>query len=149
MFARLLILFILVPIAELAIFMTLGERLGLPTTLAIIVLTGILGASLTKTQGVKAIANFQAALASGKMPHREIVDGLLILIAGAVLLTPGFLTDAIGFLLLVPPVRAVIRGALAEKLKSRIVSPESPLNPDFEPNPEPQARAVEGKVIDV
>ena len=137
MFARLLILFILVPIIELSLFMLLGSKLGLVPTLAIIVVTGIIGAALTKSQGGKALANFQNALAMGKMPHKEMVDGLLVLIAGAVLLTPGFLTDTVGFLLLLPPVRAIVRGIVSEKLakKMHVSVGGNPLDPDFAPFP--------------
>ena len=154
MFARLLILFIIVPIIELSLFMLLGKHLGLVPTLVIIVITAVIGASLTKSQGGKALANFQNALAMGKMPHKEMVDGLLVLIAGAVLLTPGFLTDTVGFLLLLPPVRAVVRGIVSEKLAKRVhVSVGgNPLDPDFEPLPEDEAsraKSVSGNVIDV
>lgn len=149
MFARLLLLFILVPILELGIFLALGDSLGLSKTLAIIIFTGILGAALTKSQGGKALASFQEAMANGKMPHREIVDGLLILIAGAVLLTPGFLTDTVGFLLLLPPVRAVLRSVLTEKLKDKLKVSSNPLSPDFDTPPEQEPRSVEGRVIDV
>ena len=145
MFLRLLLLFILVPIAELAIFMTLGDRIGLLPTLAIIVLTGFLGAALTRSQGLRALQRFQAASAAGKVPTTEIVDGLLILIAGAVLLTPGFLTDTVGFLLLVPPARAIVRKRLgawfAKRVNVKMHGPTAATNP-------PQ-RSVEGKVIDV
>lgn len=120
MFGKLLLLFILVPVAELYLFMTLGSKIGIGPTLGIIVLTAILGASLTKSQGARTFAKFQQATAEGRLPHREALDGILILLAGAVLLTPGFLTDAVGFLLLVPPVRAFIRGRLAHHLKGRI-----------------------------
>lgn len=149
MLGRLLLLFILVPILELGIFLALGDTLGTAWTLAIIIITGILGAALTKSQGGKALANFQEALAHGKMPHREMVDGLLILIAGAVLLTPGFLTDTVGFLLLLPPVRAALRTVLTSKLKDKIKVASSPLNPDFGNQPQEEARSVEGRVIDV
>jgi len=149
MFGKLLLLFILVPIVELGIFMALGDTLGLVLTLSIIIITGILGAALTKSQGVKAIANFQNALASGAMPHRELVDGVLILIAGAVLLTPGFLTDTVGFLLLVPPFRAILRSVFADKIKDKVKVSNTPLNPEFDPSPEAQATPVERRVIDV
>lgn len=122
---KLLLLFILIPIAELYLFLTLGKEIGLGATLAIIILTGILGAALTKFQGARALARFRQASAEGRLPHREILDGLLILLAGAVLLTPGFLTDTIGFLLLVPPVRALLRSWLGKYLKGKVhlVSP--------------------------
>lgn len=148
MFLRLLALFILVPIAELYLFMELGGQIGLPRTLAIIVITGILGAALTKSQGARALMRFRQASAEGRLPHKEVLDGLLILLAGAVLLTPGFLTDTVGFLLLVPPVRALIRGRLAEYLKGKIkiVTPTMQNMPvEDEPTPPPGS----GKVIDV
>ena len=120
MFGKLLILFILVPLIELALFMTLGEKLGLLTTVAIIIITGFIGAALAKSEGRKALSNFRKALSEGRVPHQEATDGILILLAGAVLLTPGFLTDAVGFLLLIPPVRALIRVQLAQRLKDKI-----------------------------
>ena len=120
MFLKLLLLFILVPVAELYLFLTLGKFIGIGYTLAIIVLTAFLGAGLTRSQGARAMARFRQATAEGRLPHKEVIDGLLILLAGAVLLTPGFLTDTVGFLLLVPPARAVIRGWLAKYLKGKI-----------------------------
>ncbi|MEN8715840.1 MAG: FxsA family protein [Verrucomicrobiales bacterium] len=120
MFLRLLLLFIGVPVLELCIFMALGNRIGIPTTLAIIVITAVLGAYLTKSQGLKALHKYQAAISSGKLPHEEVMDGLMILIAGAVLLTPGFLTDAIGFSLLIPNVRDIVRAVVKTKLKDRV-----------------------------
>ncbi len=120
MFAKLLLLFILVPVAELAIFISLGEKIGLFATLGIIILTAFIGAYLTKSQGLKALNNYQQALAQGKLPHEEVMDGLMILIAGAVLLTPGFLTDAIGFSLLIPPFRKVVKAIIKDRLKGRV-----------------------------
>jgi len=120
MFIRLLILFITVPLLELSIFLTLGTKIGIPATIAIVILTGFLGAWLTKSQGLKVLSRYQTAIQSGRIPHQEITDGLLILIAGAVLLTPGFLTDVIGFSLLVPPIREKVRGLIGGYLKGRI-----------------------------
>lgn len=120
MFGKLLILFILVPLIELALFMTLGEKLGLFNTVAIIIITGFIGAALAKSEGRKALLNFRQALAEGRLPHQEATDGILILLAGAVLLTPGFLTDAVGFTLLIPPFRAVLRAQLAQRLKDKV-----------------------------
>lgn len=120
MFIRLLILFITVPLLELSIFLQLGTKIGIPTTIAIVIITGFLGAWLTKNQGVKVLLRYQEAIQSGKIPHQELIDGLLILVAGAVLLTPGFLTDAIGFSLLIPPVRGKLRTVIGNYLKGRI-----------------------------
>ncbi len=146
MFGKLLILFILVPVAELGLFMTLGAALGFPRTIVIIILTAILGAALTRSQGRKAMEKFQQATGQGRMPAREALEGVMILLAGAVLITPGFLTDAVGFLLLVPPVRSVVAGYLGERLKGKfhVVTPgNSPRDP------KPKSKLDDGNVIDV
>ena len=149
MFGKLLILFILVPVAELYLFITLGDQLGLGNTLAIIFVTAILGAALTKSQGRRAMLKFQQATNEGRMPAREAIDGLMILLAGAVLITPGFLTDAVGFLLLVPPVRTVVAGYLGKRLKEKIqiVTPGMP--PQSPQEQVPQSKLDDGNVIDV
>jgi UPF0716 protein FxsA len=144
MFPKLLLLFILVPVAELYLFLTLGAKIGIWNTLGIIVLTAILGASLTRSQGARTLAKFRQATAEGRLPHREALDGILILLAGAVLLTPGFLTDTVGFLLLVPPIRTVVRGRLADYLKSR----SSVLPPSRGPQVPPPASRENGDGID-
>ena len=145
LFLKLLVLFIVVPIAELYLFLTLGTHIGLAPTLLIILLTAVVGAALTRSQGSRAMANFRQATAEGRLPHREALDGLLILLAGAVLLTPGFLTDTVGFLLLLPPVRTALRGRLADKFKARfqIISPPGEQAPPF------SRRRDDGDFIDV
>ncbi|MEM6280306.1 MAG: FxsA family protein [Verrucomicrobiota bacterium] len=120
MFARLLLLFITIPVLELCVFLLLGSKIGIAPTLAIIVITAILGAWLTKSQGLKALTKYQNVLSQGRLPHEEVMDGLMILVAGAVLLTPGFLTDAIGFSLLVPTVRDFVKGIAKAYLGSRV-----------------------------
>jgi UPF0716 protein FxsA len=120
MFARLLLLFIGVPVIELLLFMFLGSKIGIAPTLLIIIITGALGAYLTKSQGLKALNKYREATSQGHLPHEAVLEGLMILVAGAVLLTPGFLTDAIGFSLLVPSIRAAVRGVLAAYLKGKV-----------------------------
>lgn len=120
MLPRLFLLFVTVPVLELFIFLVLGQRIGIGATFAIILLTGFLGAYLAKSQGLKALARYQESLAQGRLPHEAIIDSLLILVAGVLLLTPGFLTDGIGFALLAPSIRDVIRGRLEKSLKERI-----------------------------
>jgi len=120
MFARLLILFITIPVVELVLFMTIGRQIGIFPTFGIILVTGILGAWLTRLQGMRTLARYQQAINEGRLPHEEVMDGLMILVAGAVLLTPGFLTDTVGFLLLVPTVRGVVRKRLAQYLKGKV-----------------------------
>ncbi|MEM7051369.1 MAG: FxsA family protein [Acidobacteriota bacterium] len=119
MFFRLALLFIAVPLIELALLVTLGQRVGLVPTVALVVLTGILGAALARHQGLATLGRLQAALAAGKPPHRELAQSALILLAGAVLLTPGLLTDIAGFLLLAPAIRRRAAQALVRALGRR------------------------------
>jgi UPF0716 protein FxsA len=119
MFARLFLLFITVPLIELFLFLVIGQKIGILPTFAIILLTGVLGATLARSQGLKVLAKYQQSIAQGKLPHEAVIDGLLILIAGALLLTPGFLTDAIGFLLLAPATRQIVRSRLEASLRDR------------------------------
>jgi len=152
MFPKLLFLFIVVPLLELYLFMTIGAKIGFwPNTVAIILVTAVLGAWLTKQQGLKTLRNFQKATGEGRMPHEEIMDGLMILVAGAVLLTPGFLTDAIGFSLLLPPVRAVVRKFLGGYLKSRIniVGMPTADNPATVSRPKDIVIEADAEVIDI
>lgn len=150
MFGRLLLLFITVPFIELVLLLKVGAKIGFAPTLGIIVVTAILGASLTRSQGRHTLQRFQLAQREGRLPHAEVMDGLMIIIAGAVLLTPGFLTDIAGFLLLVPPVRAAVRGRLASALKGRIhiVGMSPGATGGRPPQGQVQERVIEAKVID-
>jgi len=123
MFAKIFALFVSVALIELALFVVVGSRIGVGPTLGIILLTGMLGAALTKSQGTRALRNFRQASAEGRLPHAEIVEGLMILIAGALLLSPGFFTDLIGFAILVPPIRAALRKTVVAFLMQRIIPP--------------------------
>jgi len=104
-----LIAMIGVPIAEIAVFIEVGEKIGLGVTLLIVVITAILGTALLRQQGFSVLARAQASLQENRFPVNELFDGLCLLFAGALLLTPGFVTDTVGFLLFTPPVRALLR----------------------------------------
>ena len=107
------LLFVLVPIAEIALFIEVGDVIGLWPTLGIVIATAFLGTGLLRAQGVAAFARAQATMAEGRVPVEEVVHGFCLVIAGALLLTPGFFTDAIGFALFLPPVRLALgRAAL-------------------------------------
>lgn len=113
MFARLAILFITTTLTELYLLLRLNEWTGSAiTTIGLILFTGCLGAWLTKQQGLSTVMKIQKAMSEGRMPATELVDAGMILFAGALLLTPGILTDAFGFSLLMPPCRAVYRRLL-------------------------------------
>lgn len=120
MFVRLLALFVLLPLAELALLIQIGQWIGLGWTLALVVATGFLGAALARRQGLRAWVAIQTELRAGRMPARELVDGLLILIGGIVLLTPGILTDLAGFALLVPATRAAVKRSLQRRFERAV-----------------------------
>ncbi len=109
MILRLLILFTVVPILELYLLLQLSSVTNIWFTLAVVMGTGLAGAILAKRQGVMAIRNFQQALAQGRLPALEIVEGVIITFAAALMLTPGLLTDSLGLMLLVPTTRGLIR----------------------------------------
>lgn len=115
----LLFAFISVPILEIALFIEVGERIGLWSTLGIVVLTAIVGTLLLRHQGFETLRRVQTQLNAGELPLQELFDGLCLLIAGAVLLTPGFFTDAVGFLLMVPALRRHAAGALLAQIAKR------------------------------
>ncbi len=102
MFIRLLIFFIVVPLVELFVLLKVGGLIGAVPTIALILLTGIAGATLARTQGFVILQKIQGDLAEGRLPTEELLDGALVLAGGVLLLTPGFCTDLLGFLLLVP-----------------------------------------------
>lgn len=149
MLARLLLLFITIPLLELFVFLIIGQRIGIPMTLATIVVTAFLGAFLTKSQGLKAIARYQESISQGRLPHEAIIDSLLILVAGALLLTPGFLTDSIGFALLVPSVRAFIRGRVEKSLREKLTVVSRGMGSPAGENRGPQVITVEAEVVEI
>lgn len=120
MFLRLLALFTLVPLVELFLLVELGSRMGLLLTIALVLFTGALGAALARSQGVRVLRQVQTEMARGGLPAEALLDGLMIFIAGAVLLTPGLLTDLAGFFLLVPVGRTWVRGRVQRWLKGRV-----------------------------
>jgi UPF0716 protein FxsA len=108
----LILLFIVVPVAELYVIIKVGELIGVWPTLALLLADALLGSWLLKHQGRNAWRRFNEALAARRFPGREVVDGALIIVGGTLLLTPGFLTDIVGVFLLLPPTRAIARRVL-------------------------------------
>ncbi len=113
---RLFLILLVVPIIEIALFIEIGGLIGTWPTIAIVVLTALLGTVMLRRQGMAALRGVQSRLADGENPGRLLADGAMILVAGALLLTPGFFTDAIGFALLVPAVRSWLWARLAPRL---------------------------------
>ena len=108
LFVTLLFLFIVIPTAELVLLMMLGVRIGWMPTLGLIVFTGILGATLARQQGLSILRKIQTEMQNGRPPALEMVEGAMVVIGGMVLLTPGIITDGLGFALLVPGIRRFI-----------------------------------------
>lgn len=118
----LIALFLVVPFVELYVILeVVGPALGAPLTILLLAADSIIGALLFKSQGRSVWMRFNRTMAEGKVPHREVVDGVLVIFGGAFLITPGFVTDIAGILLLLPPTRAVIRRLLIRRLGRRLV----------------------------
>ena len=105
----LVVVFIVVPLLELYVILQVGDAIGLGWTLLLLLADSILGSILLKSQGRQVWQRFNEATAAGRIPHSEIIDGVLIIFGGAFLITPGFLTDILGLLFLIPPTRALFR----------------------------------------
>ncbi|GAB2642884.1 FxsA family protein [Vibrio panuliri] len=116
MFPILLLLFILVPIIEIGLFIQVGGFLGLWPTIALVLITAFVGASLVRSQGLQTLLNVQNRLQQGELPAQQIFEGVMLAVAGVLLLTPGFMTDALGMLVLLPAPRAAIAKYLMSKM---------------------------------
>jgi UPF0716 protein FxsA len=116
----LVLLFLVLPIAEIYVIIQVGGAIGILPTLALLLLDGFIGAALARSQGRTAWERFNRALAEGRVPARETFDGAMVIIGGALLLTPGFITDVVGFCLLIPPTRALVRGLVARLARRRV-----------------------------
>jgi UPF0716 protein FxsA len=118
----LIALFIVVPFAELyVILQVVGPAIGPIPTILLLAADSVLGSLLLRSQGRAVWGRFNENLAAGRMPHREVVDGVLVIFGGALLITPGFLSDIVGLVLLVPPTRAVVRRVVFRRLGNRLV----------------------------
>src|SRR3954451_5373530 len=117
----LVLIFIVVPIAELAVIIQVGEHIGVWWTIAILVADSIAGSLLMRSQGRSTWRRFNVALQSGRPPAREALDGVLVIFGGAFLLTPGFITDIFGAIFLIPPTRAVVRRLLVKRFSERMI----------------------------
>jgi UPF0716 protein FxsA len=139
---------ILVPLLEIALFIDVGEAIGLWPTLGLVVATAVLGTWQLRQQGLATLGRARAQMDRGRLPTRELFDGFCLVIAGALLLTPGFMTDSLGFALFIPPVRDAIRRALARRFE---VSGQAGVGPsgDGRPQPPGPGGVIEGEYRDV
>lgn len=138
MFFWLLLLFFTVPLVEIYVLLEVGGIVGVLPTIALVVLTAIIGAGLIRSQGITTLGRVQQELERGELPAVGIIEAALLLVAGALLLTPGFVTDTIGFLILVPPLR---RWAVQSFLEKRMVAAHMAPGPDPSRGP----RVIDGE----
>ncbi|MFO7564090.1 MAG: FxsA family protein [Enhygromyxa sp.] len=157
MLGRLFLLFTLVPLVEIYLLVQLGGLLGPWPTIGLVALTGLAGAALARREGRRALARYQEALAKAQLPEEGIVSGLLILVGGVMLITPGVLTDIVGLGLMIPPIRRAVSKQVKARVKKRISAGSIQVmhigasgfgsglgGPDFEPT----ASSSDGEVID-
>ena len=121
MAAVLVLVFLVVPLVELYVLIQVGSAIGALNTIALLVLMGVAGGWLMKREGLGVVRRVRSQLSAGRVPATEVVDGFLILFGGALMLTPGFLSDILGLALLVPPVRALVRAGLSRRLRVRVL----------------------------
>lgn len=133
------IIFLILPLTELFVFASVSEHIGIWTTLLLALLTAIIGGSLVKMQGLQAVFSARQSMNQGTMPLKEIFDGFCIVAAGALLITPGFITDTIGFTLLFPPARVAVQRYLQKHTK--ILTPH-------DTHPRQGRRAQDGDIIE-
>ncbi len=120
-FLGLTLLFVCLPLLELWLLFQVHAAIDILPTLAIVIITGVVGASLARFQGFIIFTNIQRDLAEGRMPAPHLLDGLMVLIAGVLLITPGLITDTVGFLLLIPPARARIKAWVQRWIEKKFV----------------------------
>jgi UPF0716 protein FxsA len=140
MLLPLVLLFVAVPIAELAVIIQVGQAIGVWWTIGLLAADSLLGSWLMRHQGRSAWRRFNEAVQAGRVPAREVLDGALVIFGGALLLTPGFITDVLGLVLLVPPTRALVRRLLARRLTHRMVASATRTRGGYD---------VEGTAVDV
>ncbi len=154
MFLYLFLLFVLLPWLELYLLFRVHELVGWGQTLALVLLTGVVGAALAKWQGLDVLHRIQTAMRGGRVPAGELLDGFLIFAAGLLLITPGLLTDSVGFLLLVPPARRLIRRWIGQwarrhvQMTTEMHVDRGPFGPGPPPGPDPDVIDVSATPLD-
>ena len=142
------VLFIVLPAVELILLIEMGKAIGVLPTLGLIVATGFIGATLARHQGLTVLARLRGELGAGRLPADALSDGALILVAGALLVTPGVLTDAAGFLLLIPLTRSVLKRHLKRRFQKAVREGRANVHVHFAGEPPREARPGHGTVID-
>jgi len=119
-FLRLFLLFTIVPAVELFLIIKVGQKIGAGNTILLIIFTGILGAYYARQQGFRVVANIQWKMEQGEVPGDDLVNGAMLLVGGALLITPGFITDFIGFSLIFPLTREILKTVIKREFEKRV-----------------------------
>ena len=146
--ASAILLFVLVPILELYLLIEVGQVFGGFTTILLVLITGVVGASLVRQQGLSTLAKIQLETAQGRLPAEDVVGGVLLLFAGALLLTPGLMTDAVGFLFVIPPSRRYISRLLLSNA-NRISTHTYTVGYRYPPGPQARNPRAQNQTIDI
>jgi UPF0716 protein FxsA len=128
MFFKLFFLFTLIPVIELALLIEIGSKIGILNTVVIVILTAIIGAYMVRTEGMGVMYRIQQNMKDGMFPGEELISGAMILVAGALLLTPGFFTDIIGFLMVIPVSRKYIGDIIKKYIEKKMTNDEIHIN---------------------
>jgi UPF0716 protein FxsA len=128
MFFYLFLIFVFVPVIELSLLIKIGSLIGTLNTITIILLTALIGAYMVKMEGLGVLSRIQQNMQEGIFPAEELINGMMILVAGALLLTPGFFTDVIGFLMVIPVSRNFIKRIARRYIEKRITSSDININ---------------------
>jgi UPF0716 protein FxsA len=147
----LFVAFVAVPIAEIFLFLQVGSVIGIPATIGLVILTAIAGTMLVRSQGLEVISKIRKAADQGEAPVDALVQGACVLVAGVLLLTPGFATDAFGFALLIPPIRSLITGSIWKLIQPHIVtaSVHETVYREHDPRTSKDSVIIEGEAIEV
>lgn len=149
MAALLFLLFLVVPIAEIYVLIQVGHAIGAQWTVLLLLADSLLGMALVRAQGRGAWRRLNAALAEGRVPAREVLDGGLVMLGGALLLAPGFITDVFGIVLLAPPSRALVRRGIGRRVGSRLWGRGVPRRRRSRSSGRRRPYDVEGSAVDV
>ncbi len=148
MFGRLLILFIVVPLVDLFLLLWISKLTGLPATIGLVIITGVIGASLARRQGSQVKGQIKDRLQQQQMPADLLGDGAMIMFAAGLLLTPGLLTDLLGFSLLLPAGRAFYKRIVADRFKSSFQVHQFPMPGQPQPHQPNDPNIIDGEVVD-
>ena len=144
-------LLIALPVAEIALLIAIGRNIGLAATVALLLLTGLLGAFLARRQGLEIVRKVQSEMAAGRAPAGQLVDGALILLAGVLLIIPGVITDALGFFCLLPAGRTILKGWVRRRFEAGLRSGRIAVSVNMKPvsmkNVTPRQRSSENKAL--